>query len=496
MESPSVESGEFPTLYAYDTVEPAPYQVALFHLQQGLLALRALSPGKDPRPRVVQEEMTALQQQVLTLLHLHFAPDDQLTQQSTFGQRLRRHRKDANLTQEDLARMAGMSPSLVRKLEQGVIAPTRTSLLTLCSVPELKLLPSALGSTDTGRDSGAKVSPNWYVPPGFDSVQMILDFGQQLNGSGGKIEQTHVYMDHKSALDWIALCNAGHVAAWREATPLAPAAKQLRELTGPVGLDVVALGPGDGKTEVRLVQRLLEHYDNPSIRLYLVDASQPLLSRGFKHAMDTLDDQRGLFVCAIQGDFHHLTRYTQLHYTPARSHRRRIYTLLGGTMGNLENEPAFFRHSLVAAAPGDLLLLDFTLAVPDAATPEELWKKDPALSRPLTPLHERWLKGPLFRYCKGITDAKLSYELDLSRPIPGSYGLNAMADVRTLGGHPRRFCLWCVRRYSLSDLVKSLRMLGWEAIGQYPYGGADVGHPSSLLILQKRHDGSDSLRQA
>ena len=118
------------------------------------------------------------------------------------------------------------------------------------------------------------------------------------------------------------------------------------------------------------------------------------------------------------------------------------------------------------------------------------------MSRPLTPLHERWLKGPLFRYCKGITDAKLSYELDLSRPIPGSYGLNAMADVRTLGGHPRRFCLWCVRRYSLPDLVKSLRMLGWEAIGQYPYGGADVGHPSSLLILQKRHDGSDSLRQA
>jgi hypothetical protein len=47
MESQSVESGEFPTLYAYDTVEPAPYQVALFHLQQGLLALRALSPGKD-----------------------------------------------------------------------------------------------------------------------------------------------------------------------------------------------------------------------------------------------------------------------------------------------------------------------------------------------------------------------------------------------------------------------------------------------------------------
>jgi uncharacterized SAM-dependent methyltransferase len=119
--------------------------------------------------------------------------------------------------------------------------------------------------------------------------------------------------------------------------------------------------------------------------------------------MDTLDDQHGLFVCAIQGDFHHLARYTQLHYTPARSHRRRIYTLLGGTVGNLENEPEFFRHSLVAAAPGDLLLLDFTLAVPDAATPEETLEARTRHfgSRPLTPLHERWLKGPSLPLLQG-----------------------------------------------------------------------------------------------
>ena len=93
MESPSVESGEFPTLYAADTEEPAPYQAALFHLQQGLLALRALSPGRAPRQRIVHEEIVALQQQVLSLLHIHFAPDGTTDGQSTFGQRLRQHRK-------------------------------------------------------------------------------------------------------------------------------------------------------------------------------------------------------------------------------------------------------------------------------------------------------------------------------------------------------------------------------------------------------------------
>ncbi len=494
MESPSVESGEFPTLYATDNEEPAPYQAALFHLHQGLAALRALTAGRDQRRRVVQEEMCALQQQILSLLHLHFSPDELVGELASFAERLRQHRREAQLTQEELAKLSGLSPSLVRKLEQGVLTPTRTALLSLCAVPELKLVPSTLGVTDSSKEGNARVSPNWYVPPGYDSVQMIKDFGQQLNGNGGKIEQTHVYLDHKSALDWIALCNAGHVAAWREATPLAPAAKLTRELTGPVGLDVIALGPGDGKTEVRFVQRLLEHYPDPSIRFYLVDASQPLLSRGFKHAMDTLDDQPGLFVCAIQGNFHHLARYTQLHYSPARSHRRRIYTLLGGTLGNLENEPEFFRHSLVAAAPGDLLLLDFTLAVPDPKDTNDIWKRDPALRKPITALHERWLRGPLQRYCVDITDAKLSYDLDVSRPVPGSYGLNFMADVRILGGLTHRFCLWSVRRYELMQLVSSLRVLGWETVGRFPFGEVEVGHPSNLLVLQKRHDGRMSLR--
>ena len=494
MESPSVESGEFPSLYACDTDEPAAYHAALFHLQQGLQALRAVSPGRAPRQRAVYDEIIALQQQVLSLLHIHFAPDEPTDGHATFGERLRHHRKEAQLTQEELSQLSGLSPSLIRKVEQGVTTPTRSTLLTLCSVPELKLVPSSLGIHDSSRQGGARVAPNWYVPPGFDSVQMIHELGQQLNGTGGNIEQTHVYLDHKSALDWIALCNSGYVSAAREATPLAAATQRIRELTGAVGLDLIALGPGDGKTEVRLVQRLLEHYQQPSIRFYLVDASQPLLGRAFRHAMDTLDEQPGLFVCAIQGNFHHLARYTQLHYSPARSHRRRIYTLLGGTIGNLENEPQFFRHAMVAAAPGDLLVLDFTLAATDSNQDKEIYRSDPALSHPIPPMHERWLKGPLVRYCVGMTDAKFSYELDTDRPIQGSYGLQFIAEVRSMGGDLRRFCMWEVRRYGLPQLLSSLRNVGWESVGNFQYGQRESGRPSALVVLQKRHDGRMSLR--
>ena len=135
-------------------------------------------------------------------------------------------------------------------------------------------------------------------------------------------------------------------------------AKRIREVVGPVGLDLIALGPGDGKSEVRLVQQIQEESDRPNIRFYLLDASQPLLSRAFKHAADTFGDDPAVFVCGIQGNFHHLPRYMQLHYTPARSHRRRIYIMLGNTIGNIDHEPQFFQNAFAGAAPGDLLVFD------------------------------------------------------------------------------------------------------------------------------------------
>jgi hypothetical protein len=80
-----------------------------------------------------------------------------------------------------------------------------------------------------------------------------------MNGSGGAIEQTYIYLDPKSALDWIQLANApSYVAAFRESMPHTAIAKCIRQVLGPSGLDLIALGPGDAKVEVKLVQHILE----------------------------------------------------------------------------------------------------------------------------------------------------------------------------------------------------------------------------------------------
>ena len=486
MHSEAAFSSEFPSVLSDDTLEPSPYHAALFHLRQGLQALCDLSPGADPARKEEHEQIIALQKQVLQLLHIHFAPDGEANGNQRFGDVLRHHRDEAKLTQEQLADYSGLSLSYVRKLEQGSKLPSRNVLLALCSVPDLKLVPTEITSLPAAREYSYRLAPNWYVSPNFDSVQMLHDFAQQLNGGGCAIEQTYAYMDHKSAMDWISLCTQpSYVTAFRESMPHHAIVKRLREVVGPVGRDVIALGPGDGKSEVRLVQQILEESERANLRFYLFDVSQPLLCRSFKHAVDTFADEPGIFVCGIQGNFHHLPRYTQLHYTPARSHRRRVYLMLGNTIGNIDHEPQFFQSAFSGAAPGDVLLFDVDYVFTSSADPDEIRRKDPGFQGPVKEGHQRWLSGPIKRYCHDAQSIDFSIRLDTNRPLAGSYGLQFIAKVGFAGHRSREFHMFNVRRYDPQGLIRCLRGFGWESVGVFPFTGSET-RPRGLLMFQKQ----------
>jgi transcriptional regulator with XRE-family HTH domain len=462
-------------------------------------AIGGLAVGVEPRRRAARGEVCSMLQDVLKLLHLHFAPESDDIAGRPFGDVLRQHRDEAGLTQEQLADYAGISLSLIRKLEQGSKEPSRGSVLALCSVPDLKLVPQEITTLPAIRETSHRLAPNWYISPGFDSVSMLTELSTHLNGGGGALEQTYVYLDHQSALDWIQLCNTPKYISFRDSFPHEETAVRIREVIGQAGLDVIALGPGDAKTEVRLVQSILEESLRPNIRFYLLDASQPLLSRGFRHAMDSFGDQPGVFCCGIQGNFHHLPRYMQLHYTPARSHRRRIYTMLGATIGNIDQEPQFFRHALGGAVSGDLLLFDVEYSQIDSVDPKEIRRKDQAFAAMVADDnqrwlgsslddHERWVGGPIMRYCREAQNVTVSLGLDTNRPLVGSYGIQFLAKVQLLGGQTKEFCMWQVRRYQPQSLIDCLRGLGWQHVGLMPFRGSKT-RPRGVFLFQKQLPG-------
>jgi transcriptional regulator with XRE-family HTH domain len=406
-----------------------------------------------------------------------------------FGKTVEARRSAAKLSRTVLAERAGLSRNTILNLEAGKNNPTHSTIVRLLGVPELGLSREDVPWRQPSEGELAS-APNCWIAPGYDPIKMFVDLITVLNGQGGSVEQTYAYLDHKSALNWFTLTNdSSYVRAYREKMPLEPLAAKILEY-GPLRMDFIALGSGDAKDEVRLVRHLLDQNEanpaksRPDISLYLLDISQPLLSEGYRHASEILGGQSGVKVWAVQGNFHHLPRYTQLHYAPQRAHRRRLIAMIGNTLGSLDNEPRFLRHCLVGFVPGDLLLLDVMVARAPANDPAEIRRKDPTLQAPIRPAHAEWLGGVLERYCRSARDVKLQFELETNCPTPGSYCLDTIATIKLADGGEKRFSVFRFKRYESQSLINILGPLGWEAVAQLPYGPEKV--PTKMLLLFRK----------
>jgi transcriptional regulator with XRE-family HTH domain len=407
-----------------------------------------------------------------------------------FGDLVARARKAAGLSPLQMAKRAGLSERTVRNVEQATNIPTHATILRLLSVRELGLTPDQVPWL-TGPEIGFGSAPNCWIAPGYDPLKMFIELFEILNGRGGSLEQTYAYLDHKSAVNWYQLSNLGHYAAvFREKMPLAKITERVIGTVGHADLDIIGLGSGDGKQEVRLVQHLLTQHEHlhsrgqPDLRLYLLDISQPLLSAAYQHAAETVG-QRGVYVCAIQGNFHHWPQYTQLHYSDERGHRRRMVCMLGNTLGNLDNEARFFQHTLIGFGPQDLLLLDVQLAQGSTDRPSEIPKQDRLLINGLQAGHQEWLGGPLHRYCQDARSVKFSLSLDARCPIPGSYAIDVLADVTYEDRRQKRFSVFRFKRYDPAKLAAVIEALGWEQLMELPFG-PDAAAPVHSLLLFRR----------
>jgi hypothetical protein len=301
------------------------------------------------------------------------------------------------------------------------------------------------------------------------------------------VEQTNAYLDHQSAAAYLAMCQQSPVTiALRESYPLAALAKRIAQETTAAGLNVIALGSGDAHLEVRLVAHLAEEQPTANIRLCLFDVSQPLLSAGFKYATDMLGEKPGISIWAMQGNFHHLPLYTQLHYSPPSVKRRRLYALLGNTLASLDNEPRFFQHSLVDCIPGDLLVLDVQQALDTVDHPEEIRRREPVFSAPFPEAYAAWLAGPIYRHCKDVVGVEFRCSLDRECAMPGSYAIDAMATVKSTGRPDRRFSMFRFKRYDVGKLVHCLARQGWDQLDMLPFGSAADKRSIVMLFIKRR----------
>ena len=423
------------------------------------------------------------------------SPSGTASQWTQFGRLLRDKRNAAGLSRVQLARRAKLSDATVKFIETARHPPSRATLIRLIGVSELKLrcadvpghslLPSIENSDPQLRLEGAGLHSqlNCLLTPSCDSLPRIADLAQFLNGAGGYVEQTHAYLDHYSAADYLALCqNSLAAATLRSCMPLSELAQRIVATSDRAPLQVIALGAGDGQQEACLVAHLME-FRVPGVELCLLDISQPLLVCAYRHAVDRLATLPNVQVWAIQGDFHHLPLYTELHSASVRRRSRRLIMMLGGTLAHLDHEPRFLRQSLLACEADDLLLLDLPLASASCEEPLQIKARDRLFASGLPAPYATWLGGPIWRHCNDVERVDFHWHLETRCPVPGSYALHAVATVNSSRSADRQFSLFRFGRYDPAQLAECLSELGWNEVAAIPYGGEH-----SLRLYRKRAD--------
>lgn len=393
------------------------------------------------------------------------------------GAVLKQKRECVGLSREELARAVGVSSSTIKAIELG----------NRKASPELaQKLDRVLGA-----DSAAPVGSvlNCWIAPGFNALRLLGDLVAKVNGAGGSLEQSLLYLDHRSAADWCALIDTADYQQFGNASTYLRSARAVLRVTKDAPLDLICLGCGSARREVSLCNGMLEERSATDLRLYLLDISQPLLSEAYAYAAEALDRYPHASVTAVQGNFHDLPRYGALLYRPEHSHRRKIITMLGFTFGNLDNELRFVSDALAPFAKGDLLLLDVQRGYAAAGDASAIRRNDPGLQPGAQSARQRQIEafflGPLRRYREGGAPVvELRNELGPACVVPGSYQIEHVANVKD-GAKSRRFVLAKARRYSIAELSLALGSIGWHLVEQVA-SGDDKRAPISQLLFERR----------
>lgn len=392
---------------------------------------------------------------------------------------LRLRREACGLSQRRLAERAGLSERTVKKIEQGEQGATLDTLRRLAGVAELGITQDALA-----RSSGShRALPNSWLLPRYDRRALLDELQARANQNGAALEQTMLYLDDQSAQDYLELCGSDAFVERFRSLPLAQVADAILERTGDRPLDLNALGPGDGRTEIALAAELLSRSTVP-MRVNLLDISHPLLVIAYQRATERLGDRAE--VMTLHGDFHHIWRYPVFLPSPGASQtRRRIYTMLGATMANLDNEVAFVRDQLSLAAEGDLCVLDYQKAYAPPSEPKKIRELDPPLVRG-TVTHNNWMTGPIKRYCTDVSRVETEVQLNTRSLVEGSYEIDFFVTVYPSVGSPHKHLAVKTRRYAPEKLQAVFSDYGWDVLCDLPYGPTKM---SSVLVMLKKGKG-------
>ena len=382
----------------------------------------------------------------------------------SFGSRLSFRRHALKMSQRALGTASGVGHATIQALERGSGLPTIKTVEALATA--LHISPGWLGFRE-----GNSQAVTLDVAADFDPVA-ILSQVQEAISRNKPIEQSAKYLDQRGVRYWLEVVR--NQAAFVEKMPLLQIAQEIALASRGLPVDVVGLGCGTAEHEIALA-RLLNGLSVPT-RLALIDISVYLLIAGYQQARQTLREY-AIDISALVGDIYHFPKHSESLLGSPVKHRR-VFCLFGYTFGNLRQEEDLFQRALAepASRPGDLLLLDITLARPNPETEPSLNNERSAEFRALM---EGFVSSPIHSIIGTANSVVVEPRLEPGK-LPGSYVINLYGRYQI--GHETRFqSLAVVMRYDAGSLSRYLEQQGWRVLNQYSYDGS----AAAILMCQK-----------
>ncbi len=319
----------------------------------------------------------------------------------------------------------------------------------------------------------------------FESDTLPMQMAKELHRicnsrRGGTIEQSFLYSDGISAAGWTDICNQeDYYTSYDGSQSLAWVADAIYDHLGDstfdkTKIDIIGLGPGDARKELKLTQSLLDLDPNIHINCHLIERSYPLMVAAHHYLQGTFEKTGRVSIREWLADFWKLPYLSDLFDSKESEETLRVVCMFGYTFGNLDGELRFVRDSLRALKPGDILLMDVILAYAPHNNHEAIRNEDPRLaSRTIwQSATEHWLATTLQRHRTHCGD--LIFENVLSTTtsaIPNTYTIEVHAEVVDEGkNNNTRFNVLRLHRYEQESFIAALAKEGFKRMGGKSYG--------------------------
>lgn len=215
---------------------------------------------------------------------------------------------------------------------------------------------------DRGHWSKSIVDGTLYVGHGYANLDVKEEIFRSIK-RGHVLPTIYAYLTNAGYHNWLRLTSDPTYKYYEDSISLISEHAEdlgglVREAVGRDEIDLISLGPGDGKKDVALLKGLVKTaFKGSDLYYYPFDVNPSMISHAMTSTRGVRPSLKDIQVKAILADFDSLPEFSGIYqYRDAPN----VLSLLGNTLGNLPEDREFLEQQLYgqAMSPGDLLLLE------------------------------------------------------------------------------------------------------------------------------------------